>query len=61
MSKDEKAGWVAGGAVLVAIALGGAAMAVVRRVVGRSPHLRPSDPPDPTPEQPAEEAVEQDE
>ncbi|UAL30784.1 hypothetical protein K8W59_04565 [Nocardioides rotundus] len=34
MSTDEQAGWVAGGAVLAAIAIAGAAMVVVRRVLG---------------------------
>lgn len=34
-SDDEQAGWVAGGAVLAGIALGGLAMAVVRRMIGR--------------------------
>ena len=31
---DEKAGYIAGGAVLVGVALGGIAMAVLRRVLG---------------------------
>ena len=49
---DEKAGWVAGGAVLAAIAFAGAAMAVVRRRLG-GPVTRVQ-----APEQPADESVE---
>lgn len=54
MSTDEQAGWVAGGAVLAAIGIAGAAMVVVRRVLGgpRVPEAARA------PEAPADEAVE---
>lgn len=51
---DDKAGMFAGGAVIAAVALGGIAMAVIRRVAGRQPEHITAD----NVSQPADEAVE---